>query len=69
MLASFASRCALHRSPAAAASASPETDKVLENVRLPTGFKLEVYTDQVPGARSMALGQRGTLFVGTAARR
>ena len=46
-------------------SASPKTDKVLENVRLPTGFKLEVYADNVPGARSMALGQRGTLFVGT----
>jgi glucose/arabinose dehydrogenase len=50
------------------AGASPATDKVLENVRLPTGFKLEVYADDVPGARSMALGQRGTLFVGTRAR-
>ena len=59
----FVWRCA-----AATASASPTTDKVLENVRLPTGFKLEVYADQVPGARSMALGQRGTLFVGTRAR-
>jgi glucose/arabinose dehydrogenase len=46
-------------------AASPKTDKVLENVRLPTGFKLEVYADDVPGARSMALGSRGTLFVGT----
>jgi glucose/arabinose dehydrogenase len=50
---------------AASASASPATDKVLANVRLPEGFKLEVYTDQVPGARSMTLGERGTLFVGT----
>ncbi len=46
-------------------SASPATDKVLANVRLPPGFKLEVYTDAVPGARSMALGRLGTLFVGT----
>jgi len=53
---------------ATAASASSKTDKVIENVRLPTGFKLEVYSDQVPGARSMALGQKGTLFVGTRAR-
>ena len=53
---------------AAAAGASPRTDKVIENVRLPTGFKMEVYSDQVPGARSMALGQKGTLFVGTRAR-
>jgi glucose/arabinose dehydrogenase len=53
---------------ATAASASSKTDKVLENVRLPTGFKIELYTDQVPGARSMALGSRGTLFVGTRSR-
>ena len=47
------------------AHSSPKTNEVLENVRVPTGFKFEVYTDAVPGARSMALGQRGTLFVGT----
>jgi glucose/arabinose dehydrogenase len=45
--------------------ASPATDKVLQNVRLPPGFKLEVYADNVPQARSMAMGQRRTLFVGT----
>ena len=50
---------------AGGAWASPETGKVVQNVRLPAGFKLEVYTDQVPGARSMALGPRGTVFVGT----
>ena len=50
---------------AGAALASPATDKVLENVRLPAGFRIEVYADDVPAARSMALGQRGTLFVGT----
>lgn len=49
----------------AVASASPATDKVLQNVRLPTGFQLEVYADNVPAARSMALGAQGTLFVGT----
>jgi glucose/arabinose dehydrogenase len=47
------------------AGASPATDKVLENVRLPAGFRMEVYADDVPGARSMALGQNGTLFLGT----
>jgi glucose/arabinose dehydrogenase len=45
--------------------ASPATDRVLQKVRLPAGFKLEVYADDVPAARSMAWGQRGTLFVGT----
>jgi glucose/arabinose dehydrogenase len=52
---------------ASSALASPQTDKVLENVRLPAGFRMEVYADNVPGARSMALGSKGTLFVGTRA--
>src|SRR5262245_52156831 len=50
---------------ATAALASPATDKVLQNVRLPGGFQLEVYADNVPAARSMAIGSKGTLFVGT----
>ncbi len=50
---------------AAAVHASPATDKVIANVKLPPGFKLEVYADNVPFARSMALGPKGTLFVGT----
>ncbi|MBL8265575.1 PQQ-dependent sugar dehydrogenase [Steroidobacter sp.] len=50
---------------ATAALASPATDKVLQNVRLPGGFELSVYADNVPAARSMALGAQGTLFVGT----
>ncbi|HEY6643394.1 PQQ-dependent sugar dehydrogenase [Povalibacter sp.] len=50
---------------AASAVASPATDKVIANVRLPPGFKLEVYADDVPFARSMTLGSKGTLFVGT----
>lgn len=45
--------------------ASPATDRVLANVRVPAGFKLELYTDRVPGARSMTLGKQGTVFVGT----
>lgn len=45
--------------------ASAETDRVLANVRLPAGFKLELYTDRVPNARSLALGKQGTVFVGT----
>lgn len=47
------------------ALASPATDQVVANVKLPPGFKLSVYADNVPGARSLALGQQGTLFVGT----
>ncbi|MBK9143486.1 MAG: sorbosone dehydrogenase family protein [Candidatus Melainabacteria bacterium] len=31
----------------------------------PPGFKVSVYTPDVPGARAMALGEKGTLFVGS----
>lgn len=34
-------------------------------INLPPGFRIALYADHVPGARSMALGPRGTLFVGT----
>lgn len=34
-------------------------------ITLPPGFSIAVYADNVPGARSMALGSRGTLFVGS----
>lgn len=41
------------------------TVSLLDQLRLPDGFKIELVTDQVPGGRSMALGEQGTLFVGT----
>jgi len=37
----------------------------IEKLKLPTGFKIEVYADSIDGARSMAMGEDGTLFVGT----
>jgi len=37
----------------------------LDQIKLPPGFQIEVYSASVPGARSMALGSKGTLFVGT----
>jgi glucose/arabinose dehydrogenase len=37
----------------------------LEGIRLPAGFAVEVFADDVPGARSMTLSPAGTLFVGT----
>ena len=36
-----------------------------EKITLPPGFHLEVYARDVEGARSMTLGDKGTLFVGT----
>ncbi|HEY7531376.1 MAG TPA: hypothetical protein VH681_01185, partial [Nitrospiraceae bacterium] len=37
----------------------------LDNVKLPPGFAISVYADNVPNARQMVLGANGTLFVGT----
>ena len=37
----------------------------LEKIKLPPGFEISVYAEQVPRARSMVLGPAGTLFVGT----
>lgn len=37
----------------------------LEKISLPDGFEIEVYVDQVENARQMALGDQGTLFVGS----
>ena len=36
----------------------------LEKIQLPPGFRIELYAT-VPGARSLALGAKGTLFVGS----
>ena len=44
---------------------TPFEESLLDQIRLPQGFKIELVTDEVPGARSMALGDQGTLFVGT----
>ncbi len=37
----------------------------IEQLVLPPGFYVEVLSDQVPGARGMVLGPKGTLFVGS----
>jgi glucose/arabinose dehydrogenase len=37
----------------------------LDSIKLPPGFKIEVFADNVENARSMTLGSQGTLFVGT----
>ena len=38
----------------------------LEQIRLPPGFRITLYSGDTPQARSLALGARGTLFVGSA---
>jgi glucose/arabinose dehydrogenase len=37
----------------------------LERIRLPAGFSITVFAANVPSAREMALGTKGTLFVGS----
>lgn len=37
----------------------------LDTIKLPPGFTIELYADNVPNARGMVLGKNGTLFVGT----
>lgn len=45
-------------------SAAPPLDKL----RLPAGFKIDLFAEGVRDARSLALGDKGTVFVGTRAR-
>ncbi|MEE9276448.1 MAG: PQQ-dependent sugar dehydrogenase [bacterium] len=49
--------------PAHAASGSGRLP--LDTIKLPPGFRIHLYAGGVPGARSMALGEKGTLFVGS----
>src|ERR687889_1406917 len=37
----------------------------LDQIKLPPGFSIAVYATGVPSARSLALGAKGTLFVGS----
>jgi hypothetical protein len=48
------------------ANAAPPSDLPLERVQLPPGFGIELVA-RVPNARGMTWGERGTLFVGSAA--
>ena len=45
------------------ASAQSELD--LSAIQLPPGFSIEIWSDEVPNARSLALGENGTVFVAT----
>jgi glucose/arabinose dehydrogenase len=42
-----------------------EIEANLKNIKLPPGFKIEVYATDVPSARQLALGDKGTLFSGS----
>ena len=45
--------------------AKPASEIRLDKVKLPAGFRIEVWAADVANARSMARGSKGTIFVGT----
>lgn len=45
--------------------AAPATKLPLDQIKLPPGFHIDVYAENVDNARSMCLSPSGTLFVGT----
>ena len=47
------------------AQTSAQTVPGLSDISLPDGFSIEVWADDVPNARSLALGESGTVFVST----
>jgi glucose/arabinose dehydrogenase len=49
----------------AAATAHSQSRLPLDRIKLPPGFEITVFAEGVKDARSMALGEKGTLFVGT----
>ena len=42
----------------------PASELPIDKLKVPAGFKVEVWVDGVPEARSLALGDKGTVFVG-----
>lgn len=42
-----------------------ELEERLRDIKLPPGFHISVYAEEIEGARSLARGDRGTLFIGS----
>jgi glucose/arabinose dehydrogenase len=47
------------------ATTAAAQELALDKIKLPPGFTISVFADNVPNARGMALGDKGTLFVGS----
>jgi glucose/arabinose dehydrogenase len=54
----------LAASPAPRGGQAPQA-LPLEKIKLPPGFRVDLYASGVEGARSLALGAKGTVFVGS----
>ncbi len=61
----FSVFCSSGDSAARQGAGSSSSRLPLQRIKLPPGFSIEVFTDQVPNARSLARGANGTIFVGT----
>jgi len=46
---------------------TPAAEIPVQNIKLPPGFKAEVWATGMPGARAMALGDNGKIYIGTRA--
>ena len=45
---------------------APSADKLpIDKIKLPAGFKAELWSSGHPGARTMVMGDKGTMFMGT----
>lgn len=49
----------------AAQAVTPEHRAVVERLQVPKGFRLSIYAENLPSARSLALGDNGVVFVGS----
>jgi len=57
--------CGKVNPPPVRVSGKTPTDLPLDKIKLPNGFKIDVYAEDVTNARSLELSPDGTLFVGT----
>ena len=46
------------------ACVAQDSKEITSKISLPEGFKIHVFADEVENARSLALGNKGTVFVG-----
>ena len=51
--------------PRTTSPGNPGRDLPLDTIRLPPGFRIDYYAEDVPGARSLTRGPDGLVFVGT----
>lgn len=58
-------RCAFALALSLLAAPALATTPAMDSLKLPPGFRIDVWTDKVPDAREMAVGDNRTVFVGS----